>query len=257
MWRGSNDIADIKSNLVESIKKDTMIDKKSDMMNSKKEQVLELAHKMERDAMNEVNDIYTDLVFVKNIAKEDNLNLTAMSEEEWLYSAKHNVTVVTCKALNTPAYVFDGDMISDTELTTVKSEMKEMMEMMMADGDMMMDKEIMSDSKDEMVEKEVMMKKEGKFVTYSAEEVANTQGTKVLFFHAKWCPACTGAAKNLSASTAPEGLNVFKVDYDTSADLKKKYGIVGQHTFVQIDDNGKMLKRWFGSRNYEDILAQL
>jgi thiol-disulfide isomerase/thioredoxin len=147
-----------------------------------------------------------------------------------------------------------------TEPTMVMSDEN----MMIVDGDMMMDdskmmdKETMSDSKDEMIEeKEVMMKKEGKFVTYSAEEVASTEGTKVLFFHAKWCPACVGAAKNLSASTAPDGLNVFKVDYDTSAELKKLYGVVGQHTFVQIDDNGKMLKRWFGSRSYEDILAQL
>jgi thiol-disulfide isomerase/thioredoxin len=102
-----------------------------------------------------------------------------------------------------------------------------------------------------------MMKKEGKFVTYSAEEVASTSWDKVLFFHATWCPSCVGAAKNLSAETAPEGLSVFKVDYDSSADLKAKYGVVSQHTFVQIDDNGTMVKRWFGSRNYENILTEL
>jgi thiol-disulfide isomerase/thioredoxin len=112
------------------------------------------------------------------------------------------------------------------------------------------------DKTSEVVE-EVMMKKEGMFIEYSAEKVAATSGNKVLFFHANWCPSCIGAAKNLSAATAPEGLNVFKVDYDSSADLKAKYGVVSQHTFVQIDDNGTMVKRWFGSRNYEDILTQL
>lgn len=273
-WSGSKNIEGIQSNLVESIEKEVMEkpkmmeDNKSDMMTSKKEQVLELAHKMEKDAMNDVKTIYTDLAFVKNISKDDNLNLTAMSEEEWLYSAEYDVTVVTCKALNTPAYVFDGDMISDTELATVKAEMKEMMEMMteedkkmmdeQMDDSKMMDKETMSDLKDDMMEeKEVMMKKEWMFVEYSAEKVAATSGNKVLFFHANWCPSCIGAAKNLSAATAPEGLNVFKVDYDSSADLKTKYGVVSQHTFVEIDENGTMVKRWFGSRNYEDILTQL
>ena len=66
-----------------------------------------------------------------------------------------------------------------------------------------------------------------------------------------------GTKSCFPAETAPEGLNVFKVDYDSSADLKAKYGVVSQHTFVEIDDNGTMVKRWFGSRNYSDILTQL
>lgn len=253
-WSGSPDIADIQKNI-----KTANVTKQDNKTN--KEKVLDLAHKMEKDAMNEVKSIYPDLAFVKTIAKDDNINLMGMSEEDWLYSAEHDVTVVSCKGLNTPSYIFDGKNISDAELAKVKTEMKEMMDMMMEGWDMDMMGEhgemMMDDMKMEDHDEASMMKKEGKFVAYSAKEVAGTEGTKVLFFHAKWCPACTGAAKNLSAWTAPEGLNVFKVDYDTSTELKKQYGIVGQHTFVQIDDNGKMLKRWFGSRNYEDILAQL
>ena len=159
--------------------------------------------------------------------------------------------------------VMEGSMSDKADMMWEEKKMDDKSEM--SDDTMMkdeMDKDIMENKKDMMddapeVAEEVTMTKQGKFVAYSAEEVASTSGDKVLFFHAKWCPSCTGAAKNLSAETAPEGLNVFKVDYDSSADLKAKYGVVSQHTFVQIDDNGTMLKRWFGSRNYEDILSQL
>lgn len=64
----------------------------------------------------------------------------------------------------------------------------------------------------------------------------SAEGKRVLFFHAKWCPACVSADKALSMSGAvPEGVTVFKVDYDMSADLKKQYGVTMQHTFVQVD----------------------
>jgi thiol-disulfide isomerase/thioredoxin len=138
-----------------------------------------------------------------------------------------------------------------SEDTMMKDEMKDdVMEDVMEDK-----KDMMNDSVE--VAEEVMMKKDGKFVAYSADEVDATSGDKVLFFHASWCPSCVNAAQNLSAGTAPEGLNVFKVDYDSNADLKAKYGVVSQHTFVQIDDNGNMVKRWFGSRSYDDILNEL
>lgn len=150
-----------------------------------------------------------------------------------------------------------ADMMWEDKMMDVSKDMSEdiMMKDEMKDDVMEDKKEIMNDSAE--VAEEVMMKKDGKFVAYSADEIASASGDKVLFFHANWCPACVGAAKNLSAETTPEGLNVFKVDYDSSADLKAKYGVVSQHTFVQIDNKGIMVKRWFGSRNYTDILTEL
>jgi thiol-disulfide isomerase/thioredoxin len=68
--------------------------------------------------------------------------------------------------------------------------------------------------------------------------------TKVLFFHAAWCPVCRAADADLQewfAQNLPT-LNVYKVDYDTSADLKAKYGVTYQHTFVLVDGQGNALK---------------
>lgn len=44
----------------------------------------------------------------------------------------------------------------------------------------------------------------------------------------------------------PAGVVVFKTDYDSSTDLKKKYAITYQHTFVLVDPNGNEIKKWNG-----------
>lgn len=68
----------------------------------------------------------------------------------------------------------------------------------------------------------------------------------VLFFHAAWCPYCRNADAAFRARIAelPEDIALFKVDYDTAKDLKLKYGISSQHTFVQIDAGGNAIAKW-------------
>ncbi len=82
-------------------------------------------------------------------------------------------------------------------------------------------------------------------------------GKVVLFFAAGWCPTCKAADANLSKATIPTGVYVLKVDYDNSTELKKKYGVTYQHTFVQVDAQGNMLKKWSGSTTVEEIESQL
>lgn len=97
----------------------------------------------------------------------------------------------------------------------------------------------------------------GSYTTYDQAKLANAESGKVvLFFHAPWCPTCKEANKNFEASTAPNGLTLLKVDYDSSNDLKKKYGVTYQHTFVQVDKDGNLLKKWNGSNGYDDIKAE-
>jgi Thioredoxin len=56
---------------------------------------------------------------------------------------------------------------------------------------------------------------------------ALASGQKVaLFFHAKWCPSCRSLDKALTSETVPSDAIIFKVDYDTSESLKKKYRVV-------------------------------
>ncbi len=92
---------------------------------------------------------------------------------------------------------------------------------------------------------------EHKYVTYSPELIAqySAQGKKViLFFHAGWCPTCRAAEKDITARATeiPADIVILKVDYDTYGDLKKKYNVTYQHTFVQVDGEGNEITTWNG-----------
>jgi thiol-disulfide isomerase/thioredoxin len=80
----------------------------------------------------------------------------------------------------------------------------------------------------------------------SAEALASKHPT-VLFFSADWCPYCQADLKDINANGAKLGkVNVVVVDFDKSADLKMKYGITSQDTFVQIGPMGEKLAVWNG-----------
>lgn len=80
----------------------------------------------------------------------------------------------------------------------------------------------------------------------------------VLFFYASWCPTCRAADADITAkqSSIPKGVVIHKVDYDTATDLKKKYGVTYQHTFVQVDEKGEMITKWSGG-DLATIVAKL
>lgn len=81
----------------------------------------------------------------------------------------------------------------------------------------------------------------------------------VLFFKANWCPTCTEVdtdIKNNEASINPD-LAIMIVDYDESDDLKIKYGVTYQHTFVQVDQNGELIKKWSGSPTLDELSSEV
>jgi thiol-disulfide isomerase/thioredoxin len=93
----------------------------------------------------------------------------------------------------------------------------------------------------------------------SAVEAAVSQGkTVVLFFHAGWCPTCREADSDIKSnlSEIPANVVVFKTDYDSEDDLKKKYAVTYQHTFVQIDENHELVTSWNGG-NASDISKRI
>lgn len=81
----------------------------------------------------------------------------------------------------------------------------------------------------------------GEYTTYSEEKIATTKGTKLLFFHAPWCPQCRSIEASIEAGGVPEGVTVFKIDYDSNQKLREKYGVTLQTTFVKIDDDGNKI----------------
>lgn len=79
----------------------------------------------------------------------------------------------------------------------------------------------------------------------------------VLFFHASWCPSCKTATKNFEKDSSQlENVNLIIVDYDTSKELKQRYNVTYQHTFVQISPDGEVLAKWNGG-DTEELLNMI
>ena len=105
-----------------------------------------------------------------------------------------------------------------------------------------------------------MAKSSGMKVAYTSLMAAESRASMnptVLFFAADWCPSCQADLKDINANGSRLGqVNVVVVDYDKSADLKAKYGITAQDTFVQIDQMGAKLAIWNGG-GVDGILKNL
>ena len=78
----------------------------------------------------------------------------------------------------------------------------------------------------------------GAYVDYSEEALAAASGTRVLFFHAPWCPQCRALESDILAAGVPAGVTVVKVDYDSHQDLRQRYGVRIQTTVVALDGEG-------------------
>jgi thiol-disulfide isomerase/thioredoxin len=101
----------------------------------------------------------------------------------------------------------------------------------------------------------------GSFLSLADYQAAASDysGTKVVyFFSASWCSTCKFARDNFEASLTeiPADLTLVLVDFDDSQDLRVTYGVTIQHTFVQIDDEGGLIKKWSGSTTIDDLITQ-
>jgi len=137
-----------------------------------------------------------------------------------------------------------------------ESSMQKEGEMMEKEGEVMMEDKKMEG---ETMEKDAM-KKKGSYEAYSAEKLVRAQsGDVVLFFRASWCPTCKALDANIRSNLAaiPEGLTILDVDYDNSQSLKQKYGVTYQHTFVQVDSEGNLIKKWSGSPTLASLVAEV
>ena len=100
--------------------------------------------------------------------------------------------------------------------------------------------------------------KTGSYITFAEfEEAPETYANSrtVLFFNADWCSTCQIARENFEkeAANLPSDLTIVIVDFDTATDMKKKYGVTIQHTFVQVDPEGTELAKWAGSVTVDEV----
>ncbi len=101
----------------------------------------------------------------------------------------------------------------------------------------------------------------GSYETYSPEKISEKSKNSrvVLFFNATWCPTCRALDRNIKAnlSLIPGDITILSVDYDTYKDLEKKYGVTYQHTLVQVDGEGNMIKKWSGSSSLAKLVQEV
>jgi thiol-disulfide isomerase/thioredoxin len=138
---------------------------------------------------------------------------------------------------------------------TMKKETMEKDAMMKKDG-AMMEKDAMM-NKDKMAGGAMM---KGGYMDYDASKLSFAEkGKVVLFFKASWCPSCIALDADINKNIAniPSDVLILKVDYDNSADLKKKYGVVRQHTLVQVDATGAKKALWAGSSDLKALLGEV
>lgn len=71
---------------------------------------------------------------------------------------------------------------------------------------------------------------------------------RVYFFHASWCSSCRAADSALRSNREliPSDVVVFRTDYDANRELKQRYAVTYQHTFVLVDAAGNALRTWSG-----------
>jgi len=167
----------------------------------------------------------------------------------------------------------------DAMMVKEQMEQKAMEEQKMAEEKAMMEKRAMEEKdammkadntetdsmmkKDEtsMMDKSDTMMKVGSYETYAPEKVALASATHdvVLFFRASWCPTCRALDADIKAnlSKIPESLAILDVNYDNSTALKQKYGVTYQHTFVQVDKDGNLIKKWSGSPTLSALVSEV
>jgi thiol-disulfide isomerase/thioredoxin len=93
------------------------------------------------------------------------------------------------------------------------------------------------------------------YETYLAAPANYAETEVVLFFNAYWCSTCKVARDNFEASIQdiPKNVTIVLANFDEDTELRKKYGVIVQHTFIHVDNEGNELQRWYGSTSIAEI----
>ena len=176
-------------------------------------------------------------IYISNNEKNDAM----MAEEQMEQKAMENQKMAEEKAMTEKKAMEEKDAMMKADTTKTDSMTKK-------DETSMMDK---SDT----------MMKAGSYEAYAPEKVALASATHdvVLFFRASWCPTCRAVDADIKAnlSKIPSSLAILDVNYDNSTTLKQKYGVTYQHTFVQVDKDGNLIKKWNGSPTLSALVSEV
>lgn len=119
-----------------------------------------------------------------------------------------------------------------------------------------------NDSNDQMSDTKLQSTRYSEFDQVTFDKYS--QNKKVLFFYASWCPTCRPADSDFekNKNNIPDDITVIRVNYndpdtdDAEKALASKYGVTYQHTYVQIDSQGKQIAKWNGG-GLNELLANI
>jgi thiol-disulfide isomerase/thioredoxin len=121
---------------------------------------------------------------------------------------------------------------------------------MQSEDAMKKDDSAMTTEPEAMAKADAMVKPTDRYVAYSPAALAQAteRGRAVLFFKADWCPTCKAAEAEYRANLEkiPSDVTVLVANYDKESELKRKYNVTYQHTFIQVDGEGMAITRWNG-----------
>jgi thiol-disulfide isomerase/thioredoxin len=119
------------------------------------------------------------------------------------------------------------------------------------------DAEVMTKTPEVMLKPTEVMAKKGEYKPYSVDELsfAKDGNHVVIFFNASWCPTCQSTVKNINSNmdSISSNLHILSADYDKETSLKQKYGVTTQHTFVEVDASGNLIKKASGLSTVDAI----
>lgn len=131
--------------------------------------------------------------------------------------------------------VVERKIIKDDKKESEKEENKMIWKKIIIEKDIVVERKIVKDDK----------KDNSWYLDYSKERLKNSSKENiVLFFHADWCSSCRSFEKQVLTEKIPEDILILKVNYDKENELRRKYNIVTQTSFVLVDSDWNLKKRW-------------
>lgn len=97
----------------------------------------------------------------------------------------------------------------------------------------------------------------GQYVDYDEAKLASSKDDNYIFFHAPWCPQCRAIEASIRAGgKIPEGVTIYKIDYDSNQELRREYGVTLQTTFVKVDNRGNFIDKYvaYDSPSIESVV---
>jgi thiol-disulfide isomerase/thioredoxin len=96
----------------------------------------------------------------------------------------------------------------------------------------------------------------GRYVIFNKEHLPRYKNNPIVFFEADWCVSCKFINQDIiqKSDQIPADLQVLKVEYKGSLELRKAYKVNIFPLMMIVDKQGKELKRTNAVFNFEQML---